>query len=460
MLYGRVFVPELHELIERRDFRSVREILVELHPADAADALSNLDTDSRAVTFRVLPASLAAQIFEHLSRDVQEELLHSLAQSHVAALLGEMSPDDRTALLEELPGRVTRRLIEMLSPEERRIATTLLGYPEESVGRRMTPDFISIDAGWTVNEVIEHLRRIGSGGETMNILYVVDSGGTLIDDVRLREIVVAPSERLVRDLMDERFVALHATDDQEEALRVFERYDRVALPVVNKDGVLLGVVTADDFLDVAREEATEDMHRAGGLEAVDEPYLDASFTVMLRKRAVWLSVLFLGELLTTTAMRHYEVELARAVVLAFFIPLIISSGGNSGSQASTLVIRALALGEIGLRDWWRIAGREIRVGLCLGLILGVLGLLRVVIGAHFSAELEAHSVLLGLTVGVALVGVVLWGTIAGSMLPLLLRGVGIDPAVSSGPFVATLVDVCGLVIYFAVALWLLRGSLL
>jgi magnesium transporter len=324
----------------------------------------------------------------------------------------------------------------------------------------MTPDYVSIRENWTVAETLDHLRRVGRDSETVNILYVVDPTGHLIDDIRLREIVLAPVDKQVADIMDRSFVALRAVDSQEEAVRVFERYDRVALPVVDSHGILVGIVTADDILEVATEQATEDIHKIGGLEALDGPYFETSLMRMVRKRAVWLSALFIGEMLTATAMGFFENEIAQAVVLALFIPLVISSGGNSGSQAATLIIRALALGEVTLRDWWRIMRRELISGACLGAILGAIGFVRIVVAAQFTRIYGPHYFYVAMTIFFALIGVVTWGTLSGSMLPLLLKRLGRDPAVSSAPFVATLVDVTGLVIYFSAALVILRGRLL
>jgi magnesium transporter len=384
----------------------------------------------------------------------------------VVAILNEMSPDDRTALLEEMPSAAARQLIRLLTPDERRVAQSLLGYPEGSVGRLMTPDFIAVHEDWSVKEVLDYVRENGQDSETLNVIYVVDERGKLIDDLRIREFLLKPLETKVSDIRDETFVALRVNDSQEEALNAFRKYDRVALPVTDSNGVLVGIVTSDDMLDVAEEEATEDIQKFGGMEALDEPYMRISLFQMVRKRAVWLVVLFLGEMLTATAMATYQDELAKALVLALFLPLIISSGGNSGSQASTLMIRAMALGEVTLRDWWRVMSREMQAGLALGTILGVIGVLRVGAWAmidetYFHRQpYGPHWPLVALTVGIALVGVVLWGTLSGSMLPFLLRRVGADPATSSAPFVATLVDVTGLIIYFSIALLIMRGSML
>jgi magnesium transporter len=311
-----------------------------------------------------------------------------------------------------------------------------------------------------VDQVLAHVRRYGRDSETLNVLYVVDEHGKLLDDVRMREVLLAGPDKRVADLMDRDFVALHATDDQETAVAAFRRHDRTALPVVDSGGVLVGIVTVDDVLDVAEEEATEDIHKLGGTEALEDPYLAVALPVLIKKRAPWLVLLFLGEMLTATAMGFFEHELAKALVLALFIPLIISSGGNTGSQAATLIIRALALGEVSLRDWWPVVRREILAGLALGLILGTIGFLRVALWSSFTDVFGEHWLLIGLTVGLALLGVVLWGSLVGTLFPLLLKRLGADPATSSAPFVATLVDVTGLIIYFSVAAFLLRGTLL
>jgi magnesium transporter len=300
----------------------------------------------------------------------------------------------------------------------------------------------------------------GQDSETLNVIYVVDEQGLLVDDIRIREFLLTSPDYRVLDLMDRRFVALKATDSQNAAVAVFRQYDRSALPVTDTAGVLIGIVTIDDVLDVAEAVATKEIQRIGGSEALDEPYMRIAFFSMIRKRAGWLTALFLGEMLTATAMGVFEAEISRAVVLALFVPLIISSGGNSGSQASTLVIRALALGEVGLTDWWKVIRREVFAGLTLGLILGSIGFLRISIWSAFSDIYGPHWLLVAITVGIALIGIVLWGTLIGSVLPFVLRRLGFDPATSSAPFVATLVDVTGLVIYFTVAMIILRGTLL
>jgi magnesium transporter len=465
-MVGKILIPEIRSLIEARNFAGLREIFRDWPRADVAEVILDLPDDDRVIIFRVLPAALAADVFEYLDVDAQQELLRSMAHEQVAAILNEMSPDDRTALLEEMPSAAARQLIRLLTPEERRIATALLGYPEGSVGRLMTPDFVAVRENWTVKEVLDYVREHGQDSETLNFIYVVDERGKLIDDLRIRNFLLRPLDTHVDEIMDRNYVHLTVNQTQEEALQIFRKYDRAALAVVDSNGALVGIVTQDDMLDVAEEEATEDIQKIGGMEALDEPYMRISLWRMVQKRAGWLIILFLGEMLTATAMANYQAELAKALVLALFLPLIISSGGNSGSQASTLMIRAMALGEVTLRDWWHVMRREIQAGLLLGLILGIIGMMRVAAWAltdehWFNRQpYGEHWPLVALTVGVALVGVVLWGTLSGSMLPFLLRRVGADPATSSAPFVATLVDVTGLIIYFSIALVIMRGAML
>jgi magnesium transporter len=451
---------ELGEAIRARSFAELRDALDNFPPSAIATMISDLPGAQQAPVFRILPRKLAAPTFEYLPLEKQEELLKSLAQEDVSAILNEMSPDDRTMMLEELPAAATRQLLTLLDERERAVALKLLGYPEGSVGRLMTPDYIAVRPSWTVQEVLDYVRTHGHDSETLNLVYVVDDRGTLIDDIRMRRFLLADPQSRVSDLMDYHFVALKATDDSQTAVNTFRRADLAALPVTDSEGVLIGIVTSDDILDIAEERATEEIQRFGGSEALDEPYMKIAFLRMVQKRAGWLVILFLGEMLTATAMGFFEKEIERAVVLALFVPLIISSGGNSGSQAATLVIRALALGEVGLRDWWQIMRREIFSGLSLGAILGGIGFLRIALWSAFSNLYGPHWLLVAFTVGLALIGVVLWGTLSGSMLPLVLRKAGFDPAASSAPFVATLVDVTGLVIYFTVAALILRGTLL
>jgi magnesium transporter len=443
---------EISTLIGNKDYVALKAKLAPWLPADVAPILAELPVEQLAMLFRGCSKELSAAVFSYLEHDTKHKLLKTLTQPQAATLLNELPPDDRTEFLNQLPLDLAMQLICLLTPEERKITQDLLAYPEHSVGRMMTLDFVGVHAEWTVREALDYIRTHGFDRETLSMVYVTDEEGHLIDDIRLRRFLLSEPDIKVSALMDGNFATLSPTDDREKALQIFRKYDRVALPVTNHENKIIGIVTADDMLDVASEEATEDIQKLGGSEALDEPYTTIALTKMVKKRASWLVVLFLGEMLTATAMSYFEDELAKAIVLSLFIPLVISSGGNAGSQAATLVIRALALGEFRLRDWWRIMRRELAAGLLLGLILGVIGFLRIIIWSRFSHIYDPSPLLVATTVGTALVGIVLWGSLMGSMLPLILKRLGFDPATSSAPFVATLVDVTGLIIYFTVAL--------
>jgi len=457
---SQTLASEIQDSIRSTDFARLRDRLVALRPVEVAETMLELKADEQVVAFRVLPREFASDVFEYLPAPAQETLVKTMGHEDVAALLNHMAPDDRTVLLGELPANVTKHLLSLLTDEERTEAIALLGYEPGTIGRLMTPHYIAVREDWTVQQVMDFVRQHGQDSETLNVIYVVDEQGLLIDDIRMREFLVVPLTKHVSDLMDRRYVSLKATDAQEAAVEVFKREDRTALPVTDTKGILIGIVTVDDALDVAEQAATRDMQRVGGSEALDEPYMDIALGRMVKKRAGWLVVLFLGEMLTATAMGFFEKEIERAVVLALFVPLIISSGGNSGSQASTLVIRAMAVGELRIKDWWRVIRREALSGVMLGGILGSIGFLRISVWSIFSTIYGPHWLLVAATVGLALIAIVLWGTLVGSMLPLILRRLGFDPATSSAPFVATLVDVTGLVIYFSVGLVVLKGTLL
>ena len=457
---NRLLGPDIGELLAQRRYDQLREALLEFEPADVADLIDGLEHDQAALVFRLLPRDLAAAVFSYLDVEQQQNLIANLGTERVAALINELEPDDRTAFLEEMPAEVAQRLIALLTPAERSITQTILGYPEESVGRLMTPDYVRVKPEWTIAHSMEHIRRYGRDAETVNVIYVVDETGKLIDDLRIRQFLLADPQQKIESMMDRKFTALNATDDREEAVRLMQHYDRVALPVIDSRGILVGIVTADDVADVAEEEVTEDIQKMGGMEALDVPYLETGFGPLLRKRGGWLSFLFLGEMLTATAMGYFENEIARAVVLALFVPLIISSGGNAGSQASSLIIRAMALGEISVALWLRVLLRELASGIALGTLLGCIAIVRIIFWPARLTLYGEHYMMVAATVALSLIGVVTFGTLTGSMLPFVLRWLGFDPAAASAPFVATLVDVTGLVIYFSVAALVLRGTLL
>ena len=459
-MLSRLLQPEIQSLIEERQLGILKEILTDWTPADIAELLLDLSEKERVIIFRLLSKELAADTFEYMDFDTQMELLKLMGKEESAVILNEMDPDDRTALFEELPSAAAKQLIQLLSPEERKTAVTLLGYPENSVGRLMTPDYIAIKPSFTIQQTLDFIRENGKNKETLNIVYVIDENGKLIDDVRIKDFLLAPLDSTVADLMDENFIGLHVFDDQETAVEAFKKYDRVALPVVDRAGMLIGIVTVDDVFDVAEEEATEDIHKLAAIQVLEDSYSTIPLFEMIKKRGSWLAVLFVGEMFTATAMGFFEDEIRRAIVLTLFIPLIISSGGNSGSQAATLVIRALSLGEVTLRDWFLVFKREVYTGLALGIALATIGFLRIFVWEVTTDIYGEHWFLIGATVSLSLIGVVLWGTISGSMLPFILKRFGLDPATSSAPLVATMVDVFGVVIYFTIALFLLSGTLL
>lgn len=450
-------------LIEDKNWKDVKAELKNLEPVQIAELIGELDKEDQLVVFRLLSRQSAKLVFQYMSHDEQEDIIEGMAanSARLTGLLNDLDPDDRTAFFEELPGAVGQRLVQMLSKEERAIATKLLGYPEESIGRLMTPEYVAIKPYFTIRQALQTIRKFGRDSETLNVIYIVDDNQRLVDDIRIKEIILAQPDIVISDLSDHRFVALNAYDDQEVAVKVFRDHDRVALPVVDTDGTLLGIVTFDDVMDVAEEESTEDFQKFGGSEGLDLSYTKTSPFELVKKRAGWLVLLFMGEMLTASAMGHFDEEIAKAVVLAFFVPLIISSGGNSGSQAASLIIRAMALGELKVKNWWYVMRKEILSGLSLGTVLGVVGFIRILVWQYAGFyDYGEFWPWVGMSVSVSLVLIVLWGTLTGSMIPFILKRFGLDPATASAPFVATLVDVTGLVIYFTVAALFLSGKLL
>ncbi|MFL9484703.1 magnesium transporter [Chitinophagaceae bacterium LWZ2-11] len=451
---------QFEQLVASGDKLQMWEFLNDQNISDVAE-LINENPEHEAKIISSMAIHRAASVFKILDIAQQKDIVKELPTFKTAELLNELQADDRTDFLEELPKSVIRDLIKLLDPEERKITLSLLGYPEDSVGRLMTPDYVYIYEHNTIEDVFDTIRKHAKSSETIDVIYVINEKGELIDDIRIRDVILAAPDKRIDEILDGRVVALNVTDDQEHASQVFKMNNRVALPVTDDNNILLGIVTIDDMLWVANEEFSEDIQKIGGTEALDEPYLDIPLLKLFRKRIGWLVILFLGEMLTATAMGYFEDEIAKAVVLALFVPLIISSGGNSGSQASTLIIQAMAVGEITLSDWWRVLRRELLSGVLLGTVLGIIGFIRVAVWHSIAPTLYGqHWALIGATVGFSLIGVVLWGTLSGSMLPIILKKLGADPAVSSAPFVATLVDVTGLVIYFSVAYLFLQGYLL
>lgn len=451
-----MLVAHVEQLIERGDRAELADYLNELNISDVEELIDELP-EYGPLFLEILSIKRSVNVFRILDFPTQERIFKKLPNSKIRELLNELPPDDRTSFFSELSGDVVKRLIILLTPEERKEALSLLGYPEDSVGRLMTPDYITVKEHWTMPRVLDHIRRYGSASETIDVLYVIDAEGKLIDDIRIKDVLVAEEDKVVADLIDNRLISLKANDPQEEAVTIFRMNNRVALPVVDEKDIMLGIVTIDDILWVANEEYSEDMQRIGGTEALDEPYLDVSIFHLVKKRAGWLIVLFLGQLLTFNVLQHYEDRMN--IILVLLMPVIMSSGGNSGSQASTLIIQAMAMGEVTLRDWWFVMRREIISGLLLGIILGILGFFRIAVDELISHKYGDIWYLYSAAIGLSLVGVVLWGSLIGSMLPFILRRFGADPASSSAPFVSTIVDVTGLIIYFSFATLILRDVL-
>lgn len=527
-MIGKLLQADFEEIIASKQWDALRDAAAVLDAPDIAELIIDLPPEDEGVVFRVLPREKAAEVFANLPTDTQEELIRSLASEQSRTILETMSPDDRVRLLDEMPAEVTRRILESLTPAELAATRTIMNYPEGTAGRYMTPEYVAVRPDMNAEQAIAHIRSTGAGKETLSVVFIVDAKGQLIGDLRLGRLVLASPQTSVTQIDDHPLVHVPATADRKEMVETFEKYDRAVLPVTDAENHMLGIITADDVLDVAEEVVTEEIHKMGGQEALDEPYLNVGFWNMVRKRGGWLAILFLGEMLTATAMGYFEGEIERAAVVALFVPLIISSGGNSGSQGTSLIIRALAVRELKLKDWYRVFGRELRTGLALGLFLGAIGFARITawqglsqvpaIGSFFQTHSQTlpegaaqgsimlsddrtlkgtltlpegtilskgsvipptvslppelheapheptaygkHWLLIGATVFFSLIGVVTWGSLAGSMLPFILRSVGFDPATSSAPFVATLVDVTGLVIYFLVAKIILTGTLL
>ena len=428
---------------------------------DLRASWATLSSEEQVEAFRSLDREDAQDFFVGLATRDQAELLLSLPLRERRLWIRVLPPDDVTDILLEIPAVDRNGCLALLDETTRHEVNALLAYAEDEAGGLMSPWFARVRPEATVDEAISYLKRQARFHvETIYYAYVLDAEQRLLGVVSLRQLITTPGDARVVDVMKTDVVTVREDEDQEAVAKLLVDHGFVAIPVVDAEGRMKGIVSADDIVDVVEEEATEDIQKIGGMEALDAPYMSAPFGRMIRKRAGWLTALFLGEMLTATAMGHYEGEIARAVILALFVPLIISSGGNSGSQATTLVIRAMALGEVRVRDWWRVIRRELAAGLTLGMILGTIGFVRVVLWQQFFGTYGEHATLVALTVGLSLVGVVTWGTMTGSVLPFVLRWLGFDPASASAPFVATLVDVSGLVIYFSVAGVILRGKLL
>ncbi len=438
-----LLIDNLTELIENKDWKKLKNELQTHDPVQIAELIESLDDNNDVIVFRLLPREQAKEVFQILEPEKQEEIIEQLAKNvrTITSLLNDLDPDDRTALFEELPGKITQRLIQLLSVEERQIAVRLLGYPEESIGRLMTPEYVAVKPYFTVEQSLNHIRKWGKNSETLNVIYVVDDQWRLIDDIKIKHIILAdPSQKIV-DIMDNRFVALSAFDDQEVAIRKFQDYDRVALPVIDTNGVLLGIVTVDDVMDIAEEESTEDFHKFGSFsDAITNP-LKAPIPLLYRKRISWLVILVFMNVFSGAAISSFENVIQKMVALVFFLPLLIDSGGNAGSQSATLMVRALATGDVELSDWYRLAIRELFVSLLLGATMA----LAVSTVAYFRAPEIILIVALAMTFNV------IAGSVIGMILPFIFTKLKIDPATASAPLITSIADITGVIIYFSIA---------
>lgn len=437
---------DVNELIASGQLKALSELLKQWAEPEVADLILSLDKPHQILVFRALPRQRAADVFAHLDPEHQDRMLEALTDSDTRHLLANLSPDDRTAMLEELPATVTRRLMQLLSPADLAESRQLLGYPEDSVGRMMTPDYIRVRAEWTVEKALAHIRKYGRDSEICNILYVTDQNGKLIDILRMRRLIMAPLDTVLRDLLNYRFISLSAFDDQEVAVEQIRRYDVNALPVVDSEGVLLGIVTVDDILDVAEEEATEDIQKGAAVSPLDMNYTAATSSVLFQKRIGWLVILIFVNLLSAAVISNYAEYLKTYVALVLFMPLIIASGGNTGAQSATLMVRAISTGDIKLDGWLRAMGKEVLVGLMLGAAMGLLTWLLGIYRSGFD---------LALVVGLSMLLIVLVANLIGALLPFTLTRLKFDPAVASSPLITSMMDAIGLLIYFSVAAFIL-----
>lgn len=444
---GILLAPEVEELLRERRTREVRSLLIDLQAPDVVDILVELDSAYRAIAFRLLPRDVAADAFTELPSDVQTQLQDELTNEQLAQMFNEMDPDDRAELFDEMPGQLAAQLLAMMRPEERRSTQIILGYPAESVGRLMTPEYLSLRPEWTVAEALEHIRKEGENAETVHILYVTDDRRRLLDEIRIRELLLVDPQTKISDLMDDSAVALNAHDDREEAVRMMERYDLSVLPVVDRDNVLVGIVTFDDVADVAEEEVTEDIHKGSAVAPLVMGYSETSVASLVKKRAGWLVLLVFINLFSAMVIENYEATLETMIALAFFIPLLIDSGGNTGSQSATIMVRAIAIGDVKLRQWARTLGKEVLVGIALGMCVGIsamlLGLFR------FGWEI-------GLIVGLSMVCIILTANLIGTLMPFILSRLKLDPATASAPLITSIADITGLLIYFGIATYVLN----
>ncbi|MDR2085481.1 MAG: magnesium transporter [Bacteroidales bacterium] len=437
----------LRNLIEQKDWKSLKKELQHFSPLEIAEVIEDLSKTEGILLFRLLSREYAKETFEHLSHESQQDVIESLAENsnRITSLLNDLEPDDRTAFFEDLPGEIVQPLMQLLSDKERKIAGQLLAYPEDSVGRLMTPEYVAVKAYYTVDQSLEHIRKYGRDSETLNIIYVVDDKWHLVDDIRIKDLILASPQQKISEISDNKFIALNVFDDQENAVKVFSDHDRVALPVIDNDGTLVGIVTFDDMMDVAEEESTEDFHKFGSIkDAIVNP-LKATIATLYKNRVVWLTALVFVNVFSGAAIASFEDVIQSAVSLVFFLPLLIASGGNAGSQSATLMIRSLATGDVEIKDWVKLLGKELLVSLLLGLTMAA--------GVALIAVFRAKEIVL--VVSLTMVLTVITGSLIGLILPFIFTKFKVDPATASAPLITSISDITGVLIYFSIASWVL-----
>jgi len=436
--------PEIKELLASKDWRILKEILSEWAAQDIVDLLDSIDATDRVIVFRILPRDLAADVFSELKSSQQRSLLRQMSNEHIREIFMGLTPDDRTDVFEELPARVTKRLLNLLPPEERKEAMQLLGYPEDSVGRLMTPDFVAIRPSWTVAQALESIRKFGRDAETVNIVFVVDEKWHLLDDITLRKLILADPSEKVENLMNREYYSIAASLDQEDAVKMMKKYNLIVLPVVDSQNVLLGVITVDDVIDVYEDEVTEDIHKGASVIPFEVNYTTASVSSLFRKRIIWLSILAMAGFVSGNVISAFEETLGTVIILAFFIPVLLGTGGNTGTQSATLIIRALVTGDLTPKKWFNVVKKELLVGLFLGFSLGCI--------LYMWSYAWKGERLVSVVIGLSAIGIILWANLLGSLLPIILRKMHLDPAIVSSPLISTIMDTSGLFIYFSIAM--------
>ncbi len=442
MINTEIF-PDIEQMLDKKDWDSLKSSWAELKAEDIAELLKTLHQKYVVVAFRLISKEKAADVFAELDPSQQEFILTHIVDRRIKELLEELPPDDRTSVFEDLPGQLTQKLLNLLPAEDRKEAMGLLGYPENSVGRIMTPDYVVVKPDWTIERAIKHIKKIGEDAETINMIYVEDDRLKLVDDIPIRRFLLAEPKQKVSDFMDHKFVCIHALEDQEEAYKTIKKYDMNVLPVVGEEGVLIGIVTVDDILDVIEEETTEDFQKSSAIVPVEEKYYTATALTLYKKRIGWLFILLLTDFFSSTIIAHFQDSLKAVIALAFFIPILIDSGGNIAAQSSTLIIRALATGSLSGKKWFSVMKKELLVGIFIGLTLGIT--------LYVRGFFWRGGPIVGMVVAISMVAITLWANLLGSLLPIVLTRFKMDPAVISSPLLTTVIDSTGLLIYFTLA---------